>query len=96
MSAIRNDKKFASPVKKEGKAIGAELGEEELKQVVGGSFSGELSGHIRDRRRTVNLGPAAPALATVCFRPLSCDGRHEKSDWVPSVNRFTVALRAVS
>jgi hypothetical protein len=38
MSAIRNDKKFASPVKKEGKAIenvAAELGEE-LKQVVGG------------------------------------------------------------
>jgi hypothetical protein len=38
MSAIRNDKKFAPHVKKEGKAIGAELGEEELKQVVGGSF----------------------------------------------------------
>jgi hypothetical protein len=31
------------PVKKEGKAIGAELGEEELKQVVGGSlFSGRI------------------------------------------------------
>ena len=39
MSAIRNDKKSASPVKKKGKAIenvAAELGEEELKQVVGG------------------------------------------------------------
>jgi hypothetical protein len=42
MSTIRNDRKFASPVKKEGKAIenvGAELGEGELKQVVGGSLT---------------------------------------------------------
>ena len=42
MSTIKNDRKFASPVKKEGKAIenvGAELGEGELKQVVGGSLS---------------------------------------------------------
>ena len=28
-----------------------------------------------------------------CLR--CCDGHHEKSDWVPSVNRFTVAPRAV-
>jgi bacteriocin-like protein len=43
MSAIRDDGKFASHVKKEGKAIGAELGEEELKQVIGGSlFSGRI------------------------------------------------------
>ena len=28
-----------------------------------------------------------------CMR--GCDGHHEKSDWVPSVNRFTVAPRAV-
>ena len=45
MTAIRNDRKFAPPVKKEGKAIenvGAELGEEELKQVVGGMTYGSI------------------------------------------------------
>jgi hypothetical protein len=60
MSAIRNDKKFASPVKKEGKAIGAELGEEELKQVVGGFFASEhglntVTGGVADLPITKSL-----------------------------------------
>ena len=55
MSAIRNDKKFASPVKKS-----VELGEEELKQVVGGFFASEhglntVTGGVADLPITKSL-----------------------------------------